>query len=271
MLECSVLPHAVLWRYYEHLSIKPRQLWWLLGIAAVAIAGGVGILIPILLVSLIYSLLRFSKSDIRIDNQYLHVGKKYMPLAWLDPATLGQPRNIWPWFWFSKRRVACVPFWTKESLGIGGRDQGGKKVYVSLGTNDRDRLIGALLDAISFARNPAAVQATQQPGYQQQGYAAQPGYAQPGYAQPGYAQPGYAQPGYVQPGYAQPGYGQVPARPLVGPPGWFADPWDPVRHVRWFDGYTWTGYRSPMPTRQQPPTPQPATPATPTNDWWAPS
>jgi hypothetical protein len=260
-LNAAVLSQTVLVRYYEHLSIRPRQLWWLLGVGAAAVVGGLAIAIPALLVSLIYSLLRFSRSDIRIDDQFLSVGKKRMPLIWLDPATLGQPRNIWPWFWFSKRKLACVPFWTKESLGIGGRDQGGKKVYVSLGTNDRDKLIGALLGAISDAKNPAARPApSPATGY------GQPGYAQPGYSQPGYTQPGYAQPSYAQQGYAQPAFAQ-PVRPLAGPPGWFADPWDPVRHVRWFDGYTWTGYRSPMPTRAHSGT-TPSTNQPSTNHWW---
>jgi hypothetical protein len=260
-----VLSQTVMLRYYEHLSIKPRQLWWLLGVAAAAVVGGLAIAIPALLLSLIYSLLRFSRSDIRIDDQYLQVGKKQMPLIWLDPATLGQPRNVWPWFWFSKRKMACVPFWTKESLGIGGRDQGGKKIYVSLGTNERDKLIGALLGAIADAKDPiAAQQAALQRAAAQQAYQA-PG---TGYQQPGYAQPGYAQPTFQQPAYQQPAYQQaVPVRPLVGPTGWFADPWDPVRYVRWFDGYSWTGFRSPMPQRGQTTSP----PSQAVNQWWGPS
>jgi hypothetical protein len=247
-LNASVLPQTVILRYYEHLSIRPRQLWWLLGVAAAAVVGGLAIAIPALLVSLIYSLLRFSRSDIRIDDHYLQVGKKRMPLIWLDPATLGQPRNIWPWFWFSKRKLACVPFWTKESLGIGGKDQGGKKIYVSLGTNERDKLIGALLGAIHDAKSQPG---SPQMAYQQATHTRQPAQLT--------AQPMMA---------TMTPTTQPTVRPLVGPPGWFADPWDPVRHVRWFDGYSWTGYRSPMPTRHDT---QPAQPAQqPVNQWWGP-
>jgi hypothetical protein len=187
-------------RYHEHLSIKPKQLWWLLAVAVAAVIGGSWLLLPFITVACIYSLLRFSNSDIRIDDYFLLVGRKKMPLSWLDPASLGQPRNVWPWFWFSRRRVTCVPFWTKSAIGIGGKTSQGERVYVSLGTNDRDRLIGAILEGITRARQmPAAGQARS----------------------------------------------YVPV--AVGPPGWFPDPWDPVRTFRWFDGFSWTGWTTPIP------------------------
>jgi hypothetical protein len=33
----------------------------------------------------------------------------------------------------------------------------------------------------------------------------------------------------------------VPSGPLP-PPGWHPDPWDPVGHLRWWDGRQWTGH-----------------------------
>jgi hypothetical protein len=192
-------------RYHEHLSIKPKQLWWLIAVAIAAVVGGSVILLVPIVIACVYSLLRFSGSDIKIDDFFLYVGRKKMPLVWLDPSSLGQPRNVWPWFWFSSRRMTCVPFWTKSAIGIKGKNNQGERVFVSLGTNDRDQLIGAILAGITRARlMPAAGQSRS--------------------------------------------YNPSP----VGPQGWFPDPWDPVRSLRWFDGYSWTGWTSPLPGRMSP-------------------
>ena len=201
---------AMMLHYYEHLSIRPRQLWWMLGVgAAVSIAGSI-LLLPVMVVAWTYSLLRFSRSDIRIDDHFVAVGTKKMPLSWFDPSTIGQPRNVWPWFWFSSRRLTCVPFWTKTGVGLKGKNSRGERVYLSLGTNHRDELIAALLTGIARARSaPAAGQTT--------AWASAWGTAA-----------------------------------TSAQPGWFADPWDPVRTVRWFDGRSWTGWTAPRPNRAQP-------------------
>ncbi len=191
--------------YYEHLSIRPRQLWWLLAVGvAVAIAGSI-VLLPFVTLAWAYSLLRFSRADIRIDDHFVSVGSKKMPLGWLDPSTLGQPRNVWPWFWFSSRRLTCVPFWTSTAVGLRGKNHRGQRVYLSLGTNNRDELIAALIAGIARVRSAPA--AGQYSGW------------------------------------------TYPIGP-TSPPGWFVDPWDPIRSLRWFDGSTWTGWTSPLPIRQ---------------------
>jgi hypothetical protein len=191
--------------YYEHLSVRPRQLWWMLAVGIAVVVAGSIVLLPFVIVAWSYSLLRFHRSDIRIDEQFVSVGTKRMPLIWLDPATLGQPRNVWPWFWLSSRRLTCVPFWTSAGVGIRGKDHRGKRVFVSLGTNHRDELIAALLTGIARARvTPAAAS-----------------------------------------DYGSPTHHGAPS----GPAGWFPDPWDPVRGLRWFDGHTWTGWTSPHPDR----------------------
>lgn len=204
--ECCLNALRMMLHYYEHLSIRPRQLWWLLAVAVAVVIGGSIVLLPFVTIAWAYSLLRFSRSDIRIDDHFVFVGTKKMPLSWLDPSTLGQPRNVWPWFWFSRRRLTCVPFWTSTAVGLHGKNNRGERVYVSLGTNNRDELIAALIAGIARARSaPAAGQST------------------------------------------------VWA-PMVqtSQPGWFADPWDPVRSLRWFDGFTWTGWTSAQSGRQQP-------------------
>lgn len=186
--------------YYEHLSIRPRQLWWLLAVGVAVVIGGSIFLLPFVTIAWAYSLLRFSRADIRIDDHFVFVGTKKMPLSWLDPSTLGQPRNVWPWFWLSSRRLTCVPFWTSTAVGVRGRNHKGQRIYVSLGTNNRDELIAALIAGVARTRSA-------------------------------------------------PSDGQA-AVGAASQPGWFADPWDPVRSLRWFDGLTWTGWTTPLPDRQ---------------------
>lgn len=198
--------HSKMLHYYEHLSIRPRQLWWMLAVAvAVTMAASIFVL-PFVALAWIYSLLRFHRSDIRIDDTFISVGTKQMPLGWLDPSTLGQPRNVWPWFWLSSRRLTCVPFWTSAAVGVQGTNHNGKRVYVSLGTNHRDELIAALLGGIARANTTPT-------------------------------------------NYRTPTGSPTP----IGPSGWFPDPWDPVRGLRWFDGYSWTGWT--MPHVNRTPTP----------------
>ena len=38
----------------------------------------------------------------------------------------------------------------------------------------------------------------------------------------------------------------------AAPPGWHPDPWDPVGHVRWWDGTKWTGWTHPPTTTSGP-------------------
>jgi Protein of unknown function (DUF2510) len=209
---------AMMLHYYEHLSIRPRQLWWMLAVGVAVVIAGSIFLLPVMVVAWSYSLLRFSRSDIRIDDHFVSVGTKKMPLSWFDPSTIGQPRNVWPWFWFSSRRLTCVPFWTKTGVGLKGKNNRGERVYLSLGTNHRDELIAALLTGISRARSaPAAGQSAAWGSTYGSAWGSAPG-----------------------------------TQVATSQPGWFADPWDPVRTVRWFDGRSWTGWTAPQPNRSQP-------------------
>jgi hypothetical protein len=188
-------------RYVENLTPRPKQLWWLAAIIVVSVLGGAAYAVPFVVVAFCYSLLRFHATYVRIDNHTLTIGKRVLPLLFLDPASLGNPRNTWPWMWFSKRRVAAVPVWTKGSIGIHGRDATGRQIIVSIGTNQKEELIEALTTAIADARRVAT---TQQIAH-----------------------------------YA----------PAVQPAGWFPDPWDPIRSIRYFDGTGWSGWILPAPAR----------------------
>jgi hypothetical protein len=138
--------------YYEDLSVRPRQLWWLPGVL-VAAAFGIGIYtVPIVFVSFMFHLVKYRRALVAITQTHLHIGKRSVPLAWLDTGSIGNARNLWPWQWRSSRRVACVPFWTKGSLGIGGRTATGTKLFASTGTNDRDQLVQALLHAVNQSK-----------------------------------------------------------------------------------------------------------------------
>jgi Protein of unknown function (DUF2510) len=189
-------------RFVENLTPRPKQLWWLAAIIVISVLGGAAYAVPFVVVAFCYSLLRFHATYVQIDSHNLAIGKRIVPLLSLDPASLGNPRNTWPWMWFSKRRITAVPVWTKGSIGIQGRNTAGKLVIISIGTNHKEELIAALTGAIAEARRAVMAQPTNHAS----AIAAQPA-------------------------------------------GWFPDPWDPIRSIRYFDGNGWTGWILPAPGR----------------------
>jgi hypothetical protein len=193
-------------RYHEDLSVRPKQLWWLPGVLLAGLFGMGIYSVPVVLVSFLFHLVRYRRAAVSIDDTHLWAGQRSIPLEWLDPASIGHSRNRWPWHWTSRRRIACVPFWTRSSLGVAGQDPGAKRVHVSVGTNQRDVLLGALVTAIQSAPQTGAAP-------QWRTTAATSG---------------------------------VLHRPSPLPQaGWYLDPWDPSRSLRWFDGVSWTAWTAP--------------------------
>ena len=139
-------------RYTENLRVRGRQWFWLAVIALVSALAGALVLVPFVIVAWMYAVVRFGFTKIKIDDHYLWVGAKSAPLAGLDLATLARASNAWPWAVFSDHWLGANPIWTRDSVGLKGRDSMGKKVTVAIGTNRRDDLIEALTSSVRAAQ-----------------------------------------------------------------------------------------------------------------------
>lgn len=182
--------------YEERLRATARSWLWFgaaVGITVLAIAP---IIVPITVAAWLINLGRFQRISIRIDRDYVWVGHRWARLAALDLSTLGRAQNTWPWRSFNDRYLGANPIWTRDSVGVRGND-GGKKYWLSVGTNRRDELVDVLTAAVEEARS--------------------------------------------RPQHTVP----TVAASALPPPGWHADPWDPVSSLRWWDGRQWTGHTHP--------------------------
>ena len=112
------------------------------------------IVVPVALVAWIVNVVRFQGSVVRIDEDYVWVGRRWARLAALDLSTLGRASNTWPWRAFNPRYLGANPIWTRDSVGVRGVD-GGKKYWFSVGTNRRDELVRMLEAAVPVARERA--------------------------------------------------------------------------------------------------------------------
>ncbi len=137
--------------YEERIGPGPRAWRWLPIIVVITLFAIAPVVVPIAIAAWIVNVLRYRGAVVRIDEDYVWVNRRWMRLAALDEKTLGRASNTWPWRAFNPRYLGANPIWTSDSVGIRGRD-GGKKYWLSVGTNQRDRLVQALQDAIPAAR-----------------------------------------------------------------------------------------------------------------------
>ena len=98
----------------------------------------------------------------RVDADYLWVGKRWVRLCALELSTLGQAGNTWPWRSFNKRYLGANPIWTRDSVGLRGIDVG-RRYWVAIGTNRRDDLVAVLTSAVPTARERAEAAGTWAP------------------------------------------------------------------------------------------------------------
>ena len=141
-------------RFEERLRPTRRGWLWLPPILAVTFLAVAPILVPLALIAWLINLGRFWRVVVRIDDDYIWVGRRWARLATLDLTTLGRAQNTWPWRTFSSRWLGGNPIWTRDSLGVRGFD-GGKPYFVSVGTNRRDELVAVLETSVVGARERA--------------------------------------------------------------------------------------------------------------------
>jgi hypothetical protein len=137
---------------FEERLRPSRKAWWWLAVISIITFFAIGlIVVPFAIVAWFVNIVRFRGSVVRIDTERIWVGRRSLRLTALDLGNIGRATNPWPWRAFNNRYLGGNPIWTRDSVGIRGRD-GTKKCWVSVGTNRRDELLQTLVDAAAGAR-----------------------------------------------------------------------------------------------------------------------
>src|SRR5262249_37413825 len=128
---------------YEERLGAGRHTWlWLVITVGITFFAAGPVVAPFALAAWIINLSRFRGSTLRVDHDYVWVGRRALRLSCFDTSTLGRASNTWPWRAFNRRYLGANPVWTKDSVGVRGVD-GGKRCWLSVGTNRRDELVAA--------------------------------------------------------------------------------------------------------------------------------
>lgn len=144
-----VTPPPVL--YEERLRPPPRSWWWLLVICLVTLMTLGAVVVPVAVAAWFVNVGRFARTRIRVDSERIWVGRRSIRLVALDLERIGRATNPRPWRVFSPRYLGGNPVWTRDSIGVQGRE-GTNRCWVSVGTNHRDELIAILRAAAATAR-----------------------------------------------------------------------------------------------------------------------
>jgi hypothetical protein len=144
--------------FEERLRPAGRAWWWLVVICVVTFFTLGLLVVPIAVLAWFVNYGRFFRTTTRIDSERIWVGRRSLRLVALDLATIGRATNPAPWRVLSPRYLGGNPFWTRDSVGIKGRD-GARKCWVSVGTNRRDDFLATLQTAVADARSRRAVSA----------------------------------------------------------------------------------------------------------------
>jgi len=137
--------------FEERLRPATRGWLWLPPILAITFLAIAPLVVPIALLAWFVNIARFWRTTVRVDSDCVWVGKRSARLDALDLTTLGRAQNTWPWRTFSRRWLGANPIWTADSVGVRGFD-GGKPLWVSVGTNNREALVTVLEQAVPDAR-----------------------------------------------------------------------------------------------------------------------
>ncbi|MFM8304043.1 MAG: DUF2510 domain-containing protein [Actinomycetota bacterium] len=137
--------------FEEPLRPQGRAWWWLLVICLV-VAFTLGlVVVPIAVAAWFVNVGRFARTRLRVDAERIWVGRRSVRLLALDLDTIGRATNPRPWRVFSPRYLGANPVWTRDSVGIHGRE-GTRKCWVAVGTNRRDEFLATLVAAATAAR-----------------------------------------------------------------------------------------------------------------------
>jgi len=145
--------------YEERLGARGSDWRWLPVIVVITFVAVLPVLAPVAAAAWLYNVLRFRATRVRVEPDYLWVGKRWVRLCALELSTLSQAGNTWPWRTLNRRYLGANPVWTSDSVALRGLD-GGKRYWVAVGTNHRDELVAALTQAIPAARTRAEAAGT---------------------------------------------------------------------------------------------------------------
>jgi hypothetical protein len=144
--------------YEERLRPRGRAWWWLLVICVITFFTLGLLVVPIALVAWFVNVGRFARTRVKVDSDRIWVGSRSLRLTALDLDHVGRATNPRPWRVFNPRYLGGNPVWTRDSVGISGRD-GTKRCWVAVGTNRRDELLATLRTAAAAARERRAAAA----------------------------------------------------------------------------------------------------------------
>ncbi len=144
--------------YEERLRPGRRAWWWLLVICVITLFTLGLIIVPVALIAWFVNVGRFARTQIKVDTERLWVSNRSVRLTALELDDIGRATNPRPWRVFSPRYLGGNPVWTRDSVGIKGRE-GTKKCWVAVGTNHRDELVATLRAAATAARERRAAAA----------------------------------------------------------------------------------------------------------------
>ena len=148
--------------FEERIGPSRRAWMWFPIVCTVTLFALAPLAVPIAVLAWFVNVVRYRKAAVRIDPDYLWVGRRWVRLAALDLTTMGRAGNTWPWRAFNSRYLGANPIWTNDSVAVRGID-GGRPYWVAAGTNHREELVSVLREAVPAAKERAQAAGTWSP------------------------------------------------------------------------------------------------------------
>jgi hypothetical protein len=110
--------------FEERIGPTRRSLLWLLAVVVITFFAIGPVFVPVAVAAWLINVVRYRRARVRVEDDYLFVGKRWVRLAALDLRTLGRGGNTWPWRAFNRRYLGANPLWTHDSVAVRGIDGG---------------------------------------------------------------------------------------------------------------------------------------------------